>query len=124
VQGRVGFDDRVCHSVSEQFSPLQMNTSHSRKLWLAIVPMLIAVTPLITLAATSMLALSGVRAYVGGEGLWSKAQKDAIRDLVRYARSADASDYQRYQAAISVPLGDRAARAAQESTSAGSRRKT
>ena len=89
-----------------------MNTSHSRKLWLAIVPMLIAVAAIITLAATSMLALSGVRAYVGGEGLWSKAQKDAIYYLVRYARSADASDYQRYQAAISVPLGDRTAREA------------
>jgi PAS domain S-box-containing protein len=112
VQGHIGFDDRACHSVSEQFSPLQMNTSHSRKLWLAIVPMLIAVTALVTLAATSMLMLSGVRAYVGGEGLWSKAQKDAIYDLVLYAHSADASDYQRYQAAISVPLGDRAAREA------------
>jgi PAS domain S-box-containing protein len=59
-----------------------------------------------------MYALSGVRAYVGGEGLWSKAQKDAIDYLERYARSADASDYQKYQAAISVPLGDRKAREA------------
>ena len=89
-----------------------MNTSHGRKLWLAIVPMLIAVAALVALAATSMFALSGVRAYVGGEGLWSKAQKDAIYYLVRYARSADGSDYQRYRAAISVPLGDRRAREA------------
>jgi hypothetical protein len=74
-------------------------------LWLAIVPMLIAVAALIALAGASMFALSGVRAYVGGEGLWSKAQKDAIDYLERYARSADASDYQKYQAAISVPLG-------------------
>jgi hypothetical protein len=74
-----------------------MNTSHGRKLLLTIVPMLLAVAALIALAATSMLVLSGVRAYVGGEGLWSKAQKDAVYYLVRYARSAEASDYQRYR---------------------------
>ena len=85
---------------------------HRAKLWLAIVPMLIAVAALISLAAVSMNALSGVRAYVGGEGLWSKAQKDAVYYLVRYARNADALDYQRYQAAIIVPLGDRQAREA------------
>jgi PAS domain S-box-containing protein len=94
-----------------------MNTSHGRRLWLAIVPMLMAVAALVVLAATSMFVLSGVRAYVGGEGLWSKAQKDAIYYLVRYARSADSSDYRRYQAAISVPLGDRVAREALDSRS-------
>ncbi|HEX2791666.1 MAG TPA: PAS domain-containing protein, partial [Steroidobacteraceae bacterium] len=89
-----------------------MKDLRTGNLWLAIVPMLIAVTVLTTLAAASMYALSGVRAYVGGEGLWSKAQKDAIYYLVRYAHSADASDYQTYQAAIAVPLGDRKAREA------------
>jgi len=39
-----------------------------------MLPMLIAVAALVSLAAASMHALSGVRAYVGGEGLWSKAQ--------------------------------------------------
>ena len=28
--------------------------------------------------------LSSVRAYVGGEGLWSKAQKDAVFHLYKY----------------------------------------
>src|ERR1700732_555352 len=74
--------------------------------------MLVAGAALISPAGVSISALSGVRAYVGGEGLWSKAQKDAVYYLVRYARSAEASDYQRYQAAIAVPLGDRAAREA------------
>lgn len=91
---------------------MQMNTSHDRRLWLAILPMLIAVAALVALAAMSMFVLSGVRAYVGGEGLWSKAQKDAVYYLARYARSAEESDYQKYLAAISVPLGDRAAREA------------
>ena len=82
------------------------------KLWLAIVPMLIAMAALVLLAAESMFALSGVRAYVGGEGLWSKAQKDAIYYLGRYAHNADALDYKNYEAAIAVPLGDRQAREA------------
>jgi signal transduction histidine kinase/CheY-like chemotaxis protein len=74
--------------------------------------MLIAVSALILLATESMFALSGVRAYVGGEGLWSKAQKDAIYYLVRYAHYGDALDYKKYEAAIAVPLGDRQAREA------------
>jgi PAS domain S-box-containing protein len=82
------------------------------KLGLAIVPMLIAVAALVLLAAESMFALSGVRAYVGGEGLWSKAQKDAIYYLGRYAHYGDALDYKNFEAAISVPLGDRQAREA------------
>jgi len=32
---------------------------------------------------------SGVRAYVGGEGLWSKAQKDAVLHLGEYMLTAD-----------------------------------
>ncbi|MFI4866684.1 MAG: ATP-binding protein [Steroidobacterales bacterium] len=74
--------------------------------------MLIAVAALIWLAAESMFALSGVRAYVGGEGLWSKAQKDAIYYLGRYAHYWDTLDYKKYEAAIAVPLGDRQAREA------------
>jgi len=74
--------------------------------------MLIAVAALVVLAAESMFALSGVRAFVGGEGLWSKAQKDAIYYLGRYAQYADDLDYKNYEAAIAVPLGDRQAREA------------
>jgi diguanylate cyclase (GGDEF)-like protein/PAS domain S-box-containing protein len=54
--------------------------------------------------------LSGMRAYVGSEGLWSKAQKDAVNSLHRYAASRDEAAYQAYLSAIQVPLGDRMAR--------------
>jgi hypothetical protein len=89
-----------------------MKSLRTANLWLAIVPMLIAVAVLIALAAASMYALSGVRAFVGAEGLWSRAEKDAMYYLVRYAHSANASDYQTYQALIAVPVGDRKAREA------------
>ncbi len=54
--------------------------------------------------------LSGVRAYVGGEGLWSKAEKRAVLSLTEYAISHAESDYQQYLAEIAVPAGDKQAR--------------
>src|SRR2546426_5027903 len=57
-----------------------------------------------------MEVLSAVRAYVGGEGLWSKGEKDAVHYLARYAETRDERDYRRYLDAIAVPLGDKQAR--------------
>src|SRR5262249_54136183 len=54
--------------------------------------------------------LAGVRAYVGGEGLWSKYEKNAVRSLIAYAHTRADSDYQEYLASIAVPLGDKKAR--------------
>src|SRR6266487_4813927 len=50
--------------------------------------------------------LSSVRAFVGAEGLWSKAQKDAIYHLGKYYRSHDEEDYKAFQKFMAVPLGD------------------
>jgi two-component system, cell cycle sensor histidine kinase and response regulator CckA len=54
--------------------------------------------------------LTGVRAYVGGEGLWSKAEKRAVLSLTKYASSHADSDYQQYLVEIAVPIGDKQAR--------------
>lgn len=54
----------------------------------------------------SLNTLSSVRAFVAGEGLWSKAQKDAIYHLQKYANSHDAADYKQYELFLTVPLGD------------------
>jgi diguanylate cyclase (GGDEF)-like protein len=67
---------------------------------------------LVALGAVSMEILSAARAYVAGEGLWSKAQKDAVGHLHRYGRSRDPAHFASYRAAIAVPLGDRKARLA------------
>ncbi len=61
--------------------------------------------------------LSGVRAYVGGEGLWSKAEKRAALSLTDYAASHSESDYQQYLAEIAVPIGDKQARLQLQSSS-------
>ena len=58
----------------------------------------------------SMGVLSAARAFVGGEGLWSKAQKEAIYALSRYASTRDIHDYEAYTAALAVILGDRQTR--------------
>ncbi len=54
--------------------------------------------------------LSSVRAYVEGEGLWSKAQKDAIYQLTKYYRTHDEKDYQAFLIFMAVPRGDHKAR--------------
>ena len=65
---------------------------------------------LVFLTNARMEIQSAVRAYVGGEGLWSKGQKDAVHYLTRYARSHVEDDYQHYLNALAIPLGDQQAR--------------
>lgn len=55
-------------------------------------------------------ALTAIRAYVAGEGIWAKAQKNAILSLNDYAVSHDEADYQSFLACLQIPLGDRKAR--------------
>jgi diguanylate cyclase (GGDEF)-like protein/PAS domain S-box-containing protein len=62
------------------------------------------------LALGAMELLSAARAYVAGEGLWSKAQRDAVYSLTLYAQTRDPKYYERYQQALSIPLSDQRAR--------------
>jgi hypothetical protein len=66
---------------------------------------------LLMLANFSFGLLSSVRAYVGGESLWSKAQKDAVYHLQKYAASGAPEELRQFRADIAVPLGDHEARA-------------
>jgi PAS domain S-box-containing protein len=65
-----------------------------------------------SVAAVSIQMLSTVRAYVTGESLYSKGQKEAQIALAQYAEHQRESDYVRFMAALANPLGDRAAREA------------
>jgi diguanylate cyclase (GGDEF)-like protein len=67
------------------------------------------------LATFSFSILSSVRAYVAGEGFWTRGQKDAIYYLTEYVISGNEKDFGLFQAAVAVPLADRAARIALES---------
>jgi diguanylate cyclase (GGDEF)-like protein len=66
------------------------------------------------LGGVSLEVLSSVRAYVGGEGLWSKGQKDAIHFISLYSETGDEQFFDRFRKAIAIPLSDRAARYALE----------
>jgi diguanylate cyclase (GGDEF)-like protein len=68
------------------------------------------VLSLLILANFGFGLLSSVRAYVGGESLWSKNQKDAIYHLQKYAVSRAPQELRLFRADIAVPLGDRDAR--------------
>jgi len=65
---------------------------------------------LLILANFSFGMLSSVRAYVGGESLWSKAQKDAVFHLQNYAGSRSPEELKQFRANIAIPLGDHEAR--------------
>ena len=82
---------------------LWQNLSVSNKLYLVVGVMgsLIAIELLTLLFA--MNTLSAVRGFVGGEGLWSKAEKDAVISLQKYAQSGNEKDYQEFLAYIERP---------------------
>lgn len=62
------------------------------------------------LTVASLTLMSALRAYVGGESLWSKAQKEAVSALSSYAEYRRESDYQRFLSNLRVPEGDSMAR--------------
>ena len=70
----------------------------------------IIVLCLMILANFSFELLSSARAYVGGESLWSKAQKDAVFHLQKYATGHAPQELFRFRSEIAVLLGDRDAR--------------
>ena len=80
------------------------------KVNLVVTIFVVIIAALILIGYGSMEVFSGVRAYVGGEGLWSKSQKHALYYLTKYAQSRQEADYRSYLKAIAVPLGDKKAR--------------
>jgi PAS domain S-box-containing protein len=86
------------------------NRTESLSRWIVIGPFLAVVALLAALGAEGVDILSAARAYVGGESLWSKGQKDAVYNLGRYIESHDEADWRKFEGALAVPLGDRQAR--------------
>jgi diguanylate cyclase (GGDEF)-like protein len=65
---------------------------------------------LMILANFSFGILSSMRAYVAGESVWSKAQKDAVFHLQKYAAGRAPEELDEFQADIAIYLGDHEAR--------------
>lgn len=93
------------------------NASIAAKLATSFIAFLVATAALLLAVILGFRVLSGVRAYVGGEGLWSKGQKDAVYALHRYLDSQKPADFHAFEQAIAIPLGDRRARLEMEKPS-------
>ena len=92
-------------------TPLKLAKS---RLFRLVLPFVAVILFQAILAGASLEILSSVRAYVGGESIWSKGQKDAIHFLTLYAQTGEEQYLHRFNSAIALPLADRAARHALE----------
>lgn len=79
---------------------------------LVLAPPLLVLAVLCGLALGSLQMLGAARAYVAGESLWSKARGVAVQALEDHLQSGRAQDLARFEAALTVPDGDRLAREA------------
>jgi PAS domain S-box-containing protein len=82
------------------------DVSIAKKLYLTVGLMATLIAFELGALVFSINTLSSVRAYVSGEGLWSKAQKDAMYQLLRYSRTHDETDYRKFKEFMKVPGGD------------------
>ena len=86
------------------------NLRISRKLAVVITVHLLHATVLLALTSYGIKAVDASRAWVDGEGFWSKAQKEGVVQLLAYADSGDDANYDAYLRNITITLGDRKAR--------------
>jgi PAS domain S-box-containing protein len=82
------------------------NVSIAKKLYLTVGLMATLIAIELGALVFSINTLSSVRAYVSGEGLWSKAQKDAMYQLLRYSRTHNEANYQEFKVFMKVSAGD------------------
>jgi signal transduction histidine kinase len=82
------------------------DVSFARKLYFTVGTMALLIGIELFVLLFCLNTLSSLRAYVGGEGLWSKAQKDAVFHLYRYGVARTDKDYRLFQQFMRVPVGD------------------
>jgi diguanylate cyclase (GGDEF)-like protein len=90
--------------------PFSVASTGARSPFVIIWMFGIMVLCLMILANFSFGLLSSMRAYVGGESLWSKAQKDAVFHLQKYAAGHAPEELRKFRYEIAIPLGDHDAR--------------
>jgi len=80
--------------------------SISKKLYFIVGTMAVLIAVELITLWFAIHILSAVRAFVGAEGLWSKAEKDAVYNLRKYSSTREEADYAAFQKFMQVPLGD------------------
>jgi len=87
-------------------------SSSRRAITFLVVVFLVVIAAIVGLGSIGLDVLTNVRAFVGGEGLWSKAEKDAVSALALYLASGEDASFREFENRLAVPLGDRLAREA------------
>jgi signal transduction histidine kinase len=82
------------------------NISITRKLYFIVGTMALLILVELFTHWFSVHTLSSLRAFIGAEGLWSKAEKDAVYHLSEYGRTHGEKDYNLFIKLMGVPLGD------------------
>ena len=80
------------------------------KLYLVVGVMAVLIACELLTLGFAMRTLSAVRAFVEGEGSWSKAQKNAALSLQLYGATREEKDYQAFLDDLMIPEGDHLAR--------------
>lgn len=84
--------------------------SVSKKLYAVVGLMALLIAAELFTLFFAINTLSSVRAFVEGEGLWSKSQKNAIHSLYQYALLEDEKYLKEFESNLEIPMGDRQAR--------------
>ena len=80
------------------------------KVLVFLIVIFVSCTSLIFINYFTIKILSANRAYVNGESHYSKGQKDAVRYLITYLYTEDATQWLLFKKELSVPQGDGVAR--------------
>jgi len=86
------------------------NLPIQKKLYAMVGIVAINLAILVSINVFGLELLSSVRALVGAEGLWAKAQKNAVYGLSKYAFSHREADYQAYLSYLAIPEADHLSR--------------
>jgi diguanylate cyclase (GGDEF)-like protein/PAS domain S-box-containing protein len=73
-------------------------------------PCVAIIGALLVISALSIVALSATRAYVTGNALWARAERDAEALLIGYSRTGDPQSLAQLNVNLQLMLGDRTAR--------------
>lgn len=86
------------------------NITIRKKLYFTVGIMAFLIAAELATLVLTIHTLSSTRAFVAGEGLWSKAQKNAVYFLVQYGNGWDERDYKRFLTLLRVQEGGEIAR--------------
>lgn len=80
-------------------------------------PLLLIMAAMLALSLLSIQIVAWTGAYAHGHSLWAMAEHQAVSELRSYAYGRDPANWERFEAEVRVPLGDREARRQLESDS-------